>query len=580
MQPFSLSGAGAVSGATSVTLKSFTQIDGTLLTMTDFGTIGFGTLEPGNSTFEEQISFTGVTQNANGTATLTGISTVLMVSPYTQTSGLAQTHAGSTTFVISNTSGFYNELTSKSDDETVTGTWTFTNPNYPRMDTDTPEPTDNEQLVPKSYVDNVVVSGAPNANTTTKGIVQLATQAQTDARTTVGSTGAFLVSTPDQARSTLLSDYKADTGAANAYVIAPVPSITTYTVGQIFSFKATNTNTTTSTLNVNGLGAKTLKKNDGTVNLIAGDVTAGQIVVVEYDGTNFQLVTPGAKSLTPNISSSNINQFLTTTDGVSSSWGLPFDYQTFTSGGTWTKPTNLSGNEIVLVQAWGGGGGGGGTNATAGVSSGGGGGGCFSEAKFRASDLTSTVTITIGSGGTASSGAVGGVGGTTSFGAFLSAFGGGGGASANSASNGAGGGGGGVFSTGGSGSSATPGGGGTPGDGVFGGAAGGTGAGNRAIYGGGGGGGGAYNGGGGAGAAAYFGGAGGGGGNGNIGSAGAGGVGMTGYGGAGGAGSTGGTGSAGNAPAGGGGGGGGFAGSSSSTGGVGARGEVRVWVFY
>ena len=57
VQPFSLSGAGAITGDITLTLKSFKTIDGVNLAMTDFGTIGFGTLEPGNGTYEEQISF-------------------------------------------------------------------------------------------------------------------------------------------------------------------------------------------------------------------------------------------------------------------------------------------------------------------------------------------------------------------------------------------------------------------------------------------------------------------------------------------------------------------------------------------
>lgn len=124
-QPFALSGAGAVAGATSIVLKSFAQINGTLLTMADFGSVGYLTMEPGNGTLEEQVSFTGVVQNSNGTATLSGIKTVLDVSPYTETSGLAQTHAGSTTVVLSNTAGFYNQFPAKANDETITGQWTF-----------------------------------------------------------------------------------------------------------------------------------------------------------------------------------------------------------------------------------------------------------------------------------------------------------------------------------------------------------------------------------------------------------------------------------------------------------------------
>ncbi len=126
LQEFTLAGSGVALGDSSMVLTSFKDIDGTNLAMTSFGTVGFGTIEPGSGTQEEQISFTGITQNGDGTATLTGIKTVLFLYPYTQTANFAKSHGGGTTFVISNTSGFYNELTSKDDDETVNGLWTFT----------------------------------------------------------------------------------------------------------------------------------------------------------------------------------------------------------------------------------------------------------------------------------------------------------------------------------------------------------------------------------------------------------------------------------------------------------------------
>ncbi len=127
LDPFSLNGAGAISGATSITLKSFKTIGGVNLAMTDFGSVGYMTMEPGNGALEEQISFSGVVQNSNGTATLTGVKSVLFLSPYTETSGLTKTHAGSTSVVVSNTSGFYNQFPAKVNDETITGQWTFTN---------------------------------------------------------------------------------------------------------------------------------------------------------------------------------------------------------------------------------------------------------------------------------------------------------------------------------------------------------------------------------------------------------------------------------------------------------------------
>lgn len=295
LQTFTLSGAGAIPGQTSIVLQSMQTIDSADVVMSNFGTIGFGTIDPGNGDLEEQISFTGITQNANGTATLTGVSNVTMVYPYTQTSGLSKTHAGATPFVISNTSGFYDNLVAKNDDGTITGQYTFnTTTGRPQLSSDV-DTAVNEELVDFGQLSRTSFAGTVNASTVQKGIVQLPTQAQVDAKTATGSTSALLALTPDKQRSTLLSDYVADSGAANAYVITPSPAVTAYTTGQIFTFKATNANTTTSTLNVSALGVKTIKKL-GATNLASGDIAAGSIVEVEYDGTNFQMLQPVANA--------------------------------------------------------------------------------------------------------------------------------------------------------------------------------------------------------------------------------------------------------------------------------------------
>jgi hypothetical protein len=54
--------------------------------------------------------------------------------------------------------------------------------------------------------------------------------------------------------------YATSTGAVNTYAITLSPAPTAYVAGQKFTFKANLANTGTATLNVNGLGAKTIKK--------------------------------------------------------------------------------------------------------------------------------------------------------------------------------------------------------------------------------------------------------------------------------------------------------------------------------
>lgn len=89
-----------------------------------------------------------------------------------------------------------------------------------------------------------------------------------------------------------ISAHATDTGVADAYVIAPAPAITAYAAGQAFHFFAVNANTGASTLSVNGLGVKAIQLNGSA--LTAGDIGAGDLVRVVYDGTQFQL--PGLAS--------------------------------------------------------------------------------------------------------------------------------------------------------------------------------------------------------------------------------------------------------------------------------------------
>ena len=90
----------------------------------------------------------------------------------------------------------------------------------------------------------------------------------------------------------LVSDtynFAADGEASDTYVIALDPIPDDLNIGQIFVFTANTLNTDGATLNVNGLGAKNiLKMNDQA--LVTGDIEAGQVVVVVYDGTSMQMI--------------------------------------------------------------------------------------------------------------------------------------------------------------------------------------------------------------------------------------------------------------------------------------------------
>ncbi len=79
------------------------------------------------------------------------------------------------------------------------------------------------------------------------------------------------------------------TGTASAYVLELTPAPTAYATRMEVIFTAPAQNLSPVTINVNGLGAKTLKLPDGTTDVPAGMILNGQIVVLHYDGTNFRV---------------------------------------------------------------------------------------------------------------------------------------------------------------------------------------------------------------------------------------------------------------------------------------------------
>lgn len=87
--------------------------------------------------------------------------------------------------------------------------------------------------------------------------------------------------------------YAADAGSTDDYAITLAPAPSAYATGQTFRFKANTANTGAASLNVNSLGAKTIKKNYNS-DLATGDILANQLVEVIYDGTNFQMLSPVA----------------------------------------------------------------------------------------------------------------------------------------------------------------------------------------------------------------------------------------------------------------------------------------------
>ena len=81
----------------------------------------------------------------------------------------------------------------------------------------------------------------------------------------------------------------ATASGTDTYTATLTPAITAYSSTQVFNIKFTNANTGASTININALGAISIVKNGSTA-LASGDIAAGQIYAIGYDGTNFQIL--------------------------------------------------------------------------------------------------------------------------------------------------------------------------------------------------------------------------------------------------------------------------------------------------
>lgn len=193
------------------------------------------------------------------------------------------------------------------------------------------------------------------------------------------------------------------TGTNAITAVGPL-SYTAYTTGSRFFFNPQNTNSGAVTLNITGLGVRNVTKY-GVTALVAGDLVAGTIAEIYYDGAQFQLINP-----------------LTVATNVT---GRLLGVQTFTANGTYTPP---AGTTSVVVEVLGGGGGGGGTAATGpGQCAVGGGGGAGGRSLSRQTTGFSGAAVVVGAAGVGAAGIAGTAGGNSSFAGTIIGNGGGGG---------------------------------------------------------------------------------------------------------------------------------------------------------
>lgn len=132
-----------------------------------------------------------------------------------------------------------------------------------------------------------------------------------------------------------ITNYYGVASGTNTYA-ATIDGITAYTAGVPIPVKFTNANTGAATININGLGVITLKKN-GSADLVAGDIPAGAIMIICYGGTNFQVI---GGAIAPNTMGQVVHGTVATTPRPS-----PFSIVTWIGS---VEPTNATNNDIWL----------------------------------------------------------------------------------------------------------------------------------------------------------------------------------------------------------------------------------------
>lgn len=280
---------------TTIALSSFTE-PGTNVPYTMAylnSSIEFATINPigaGNPTGNksEFVSFTGITQNSNGTALLTGVTRGLSRSyPYTASSTQAYSAPGQTQFILSSPPQFYNQYANLSNSQVITGQWQFTT-----LPTSSVACTSGTQFCNKAYIDAGLNQGAATSTFTNLGLVWLANSTQVLAGTASSTSGAPLVIPNKNATSTptvSCTNYACIPVAIGGKISQLFLDLTqAFNVSGLWNFSATTTfatttaasstikiaNIATASIGTATIGALTASSFTGPLGLLIGTTTA------------------------------------------------------------------------------------------------------------------------------------------------------------------------------------------------------------------------------------------------------------------------------------------------------------------
>jgi hypothetical protein len=102
-------------------------------------------------------------------------------------------------------------------------------------------------------------------------------------------TGVILSRAGQQTGQTLMCS--SSSGSSSTYTCAMAPTLTAYTAGMVLNWTPDVSGAGgPTTLNVDVLGAESVKLSDGATDPAVGDVTGGKMYLVRFDGTVFRLI--------------------------------------------------------------------------------------------------------------------------------------------------------------------------------------------------------------------------------------------------------------------------------------------------
>lgn len=243
---------------TFVPVTSLVLKDNTTLTMSALGSRVFLTLEPGTAREEIVLCTDIVSSTINFDPCVRGLS--FSGTSTASVSANKKTHAAGSKVVMSNVHYVYEELLDKDTNQTASGTITF----GVRPLTVTSTPTDDRQVVNLYDLRNATTTGGVMGTTTINGTYEAATDAEAQAGTVYGSTGAVLVITPQSTNQTSTANKIPVADGAGKINPSYINTSTDYNWGGVQTFATTSIRTSTMStttitqLNLNGQNANTL----------------------------------------------------------------------------------------------------------------------------------------------------------------------------------------------------------------------------------------------------------------------------------------------------------------------------------